>query len=302
MKTIYAIAKEIQNVQIYPAITRVEPNDKVTKFLFNFNAETYAALISGANIDVTEVKNHKKFGEVISTFKIESVDRQPLTEFDRAVHAVCYSEFDAGNLYTTPNIIYRALTGKIGDSDANPSKDQRKAILKSVKKLMGTRYNPAVADAFEKLGYDKVVVKESMLLPCIIVDVTVNGQRVEDAIYFLCESPLWAIANAKDQIIRYNASLLDVPNLHNTPRVIMLKNYVMRRIQEIKLHKMTPTLTFADIFKKARITDASSQSKLDARKAVKIFFDHLQAKGVVKTFSLVKKANQFHAVIFTYNK
>ena len=87
MKTINQIAQEIQNVQIYPSTTRVEPNDKVTKLTFNFNAETYEELITGDGFGVIETKRHKKFGEITSSFKIRSIYNEPLTEFDRAVLA-----------------------------------------------------------------------------------------------------------------------------------------------------------------------------------------------------------------------
>lgn len=302
MKTINQIAQEFQNVQIYPSTTRVEPNDKVTKLTFNFNAETYEELITGDGFDVIETKRHKKFGEITSSFKIRSIYNEPLTEFDRAVLAVCTSEMCAGNLYTTPNIIYRGLTGKIGDSDANPSKTQLSAILHSVKKLMGTKYTSKIADAFKILGYGDgdFVIKDSMILPAVIVDITVNGQRVENAIYFDRESPLWIIADAKNQVIRYDASLLNVPNQQNTPMNIMLKNYICRRVHEITLHKMAPTVTFEDIFRKTRISDASKHAKLDARDTVEKFFEHLQTEGAVKSFEFVKRGNQIHAVKFTF--
>ena len=302
MKTINQIAQEFQNVQLYPSTVRVEPNDVVTKLMFNFNAETYEALISGVEGEVTETRRHKKFGEITSSFKIRSIYNEPLTEFDRAVHAVCISEMCAGNLYTTPSIIYRGLTGKIGKGDAEPSKTQRNAILHSVNKLMGTKYTSKIAEAFKILGYGdgSIVIKDSMILPAVIVDITVNGQRVENAIYFDRESPLWIIADAKNQIIRYDASLLDVPNQQNTLMNITLKNYVCRRVHEIKLHKMTPTVTFDDVFRKVRISNASRDTKMNARNAVLTFFEHLQTKGAVKNFELVKRGSQIYSVKFTY--
>lgn len=302
MKTINQIAQEIQNVQIYPSTTRVEPNDVVTKLMFNFNAETYEALISGVEGEVTETKRHKKFGEITSSFKIRSIYNEPLTEFDRAVLAVCTSEMCAGNLYTTPSIVYRGLTGKIGEVAAIPYANQLSAILHSVKKLMGTKYTSKIAEAFKILGYGDgdIVIKDSMILPAVIVDITVNGQRVENAIYFDRESPLWILADAKDQVIRYDANLLNVPNQQNTPMNIMLKNYVCRRVHEIKLHKMAPTVTLEDIFRKTRISDASRKTKMDARNAVEKFFEHLQTRGAVKSFEFVKRGTQIHAVKFTF--
>ena len=299
------IAEEIQNVQIYPATTRVEPNDKVTKFLFNFSDRAYQKLINGKECAVTEVRHHKKHGKVTSSFKIQNADGYtqiiPLDEFDRAVLSVCVSEMEAGNLYTTPAIIFRGLTGKVGRGDAEPWANQLTDIRQSVDKMMFTAFDPNVTDAFEKLNYGdgEVKILKPAILPACRVEVTINGQKAE-VIYFDRESPLMQIAEVKNQIIRYDASLLDVPNLRNTPRVITLKNYLIRRVMEIKAHGMTPTITFDDLFEKIRITNRDREAKVDARNITKNFFEHLQSKGVIKTFEFVKKGVAIHAVTFTF--
>lgn len=301
MRTMKDIAAEIRRAQIYPATTRVDVNDKMTNILFSLTNDQFRIMRRGKQ-EYT-IREGKVKGETVdSTFRIRSDSDEPLNEFDYAVFNVCNSEFQAGNLYTTPSIIFRGLTGKIGKGDAEPSKDQIAAIKQSITKLRRLDFLPDISDAFTKLKYEDVTlkIKESSVLPCVVLDAVVNGQLVDDAIYFLCESPLWTIADAKSQIIRYDARLLDVPNQINTPRIITLKNYVVHRVHEIKLHKMTPTLTFADIFKKARITDEDRHIKLDARNAVKTVFEHLQAKDVIKTFEIVKKGVSIHAVTFTF--
>lgn len=302
MKTINEIAADIRRAQIYPATTRVEPNDKMTSTLFSLTNREYKLIRTGKK--AFTIHEGKVKGETVdSTFRIRSDSNEPPTETDYAVFCACNSEIQAGNLYTTPSILYRALTGKIGRGDAEPSKDQIAAIKQSITKLRRIDFMPDISDAFAKLKYEDVTlkIKESSVLPCVILNVVINGQLVEDAIYFDRESPLWIIADAKSQVIRYDARLLDVPNLRKTPRVIMLTNYVMHRVHEIKLHKqLAPTLTFDDIFEKARITDGDKHVKLDARNAVKAVFDHLQANGVIKSFELVKKGNPIHAVTFTF--
>ena len=302
MKTMEEIAEDIRRAQIYPATIRVDINDKMTSTLFGLSDKQFKGMRNG-NRAFTVHEAKVKGTTVDSTFRIRSDSDEPLTAFDYAVFNACNSEQAAGNAYTTPNILYRALTGKIADSDANPSTDQIAAIRQSVTKLRRTDFLPDISDAFSKLKYEDVTlkIKESSVLPCIVLNAEVNGQFVEDAIYFLGESPLWVIANAKSQVIRYDARLLDVPRQNNTSRVIALKNYVLHRVHEIKLHQqLAPTLTFADIFEKARITDKDREAKVDARNAVKAVFDHLRAKGVVKTYTFVKKGVAIHAVTFIY--
>ena len=83
---------------------------------------------------------------------------------------------------------------------------------------------------------------------------------------------------------------------------ISLKNYVMQRIQEIKLHKLMPIITFDDVFHKCRIDNASRDKKLDARNNIVKFLEHLKSNSEIKDFLLTKKGNAFYSIKFSYPK
>jgi hypothetical protein len=74
----------------------------------------------------------------------------------------------------------------------------------------------------------------------------------------------------------------------------------MNRIQEIKLHKMTATLTLDNIFKKCRIDDANSNTKMNSRKAIEQFFAYLKLKKEIKSYKWIKKGNKFYSIKFIY--
>ena len=98
----------------------------------------------------------------------------------------------------------------------------------------------------------------------------------------------------------YDNSLLDVRNMNNSRMNIGAKHYAMRRVQESSLHRqMSPTIKLADYFNKLNIENASNKTKMDAREVLVTFFEHLQAKGVIKSFELTKKGNIFDALHFT---
>ena len=298
----------IKNVQIYPAKKRIEINDKMSKIVFKMSDTDYKKLVDEHKEQgVIEVRNHKKFGKVRSSFTLQNTDgyndNEPFDEFHRDVLSVCISNWLEGNRYITPAIIYRGVTGKVNKkSNSQPSKDQLAAIIAAVDKLMFTQFNPNVAEAFEQLKYangNEAKIVKSAILPCYRVEVKINGQKTM-AVFFDRRSPLLEISELKKQLITYDAELLDIPNQNNSVLNITLKNYVMRRVQEIKLHKLHSTLTFADIFKKCRIENASNVVKLRAREYVKKFFEHLQGKQIIKTFEITKKHNTFYSVKFTY--
>ena len=300
----------MDNIQLYPSKIRVELNDKATKILFNLTPERFNQMLQQMSKQgVIEKRNHKKHGKIRSTFQIFKENGYTLLlaldEFDRAVLAVCISEWDAGNRYITIPMIQRGLTGKIGKNKFKVYKDQENAIKQSIDKLMATQYDSDIVDAFEKLNYtdeNGVVEKitKSALLPCKRVEKFINGQKVDDIIYFYDESPLHKVAELKNQILRYDVELLDIPNLRNTPLVIMLKNYTMRRVVECKQHKMTPTITLDDVFTKCRITDKSRKTKMDARSTIDKLFAHLQDKKFIRSYQWNKKHAKIYSISFTF--
>ena len=294
----------IENVQIYPSKKRIVPNFKLVKVTQKLTDDKFNKMINGKKGGIVEKKNHKKKSDIVTTYTISNLEgynnSDPLNVIDYAVLSVCASEFDVGNRYTTAAIILRGLIGKVGNQNVRPRPDQYRAIINSVKKLMFTGIEIDLSVTNEKLNYDGKKKITSALLPAKIVETSINGQVVEDVIYFLDESPLMEIARARKQIITYDAEILDVPNQNNTPLVIALKNYIIIRVLEIKLHKMTPTLTLDNIFQNCRIENHDKKTKLRAREYIDDFFKHLQAKGVIKSFEFVKKGNKFYSVKFTF--
>lgn len=298
------------NVQIYPNKQRIVPNCKLAKTINNLSENNYSAMVvDGNERKIREVKNHKKYGDVISTYRLindsDCDDSDPLTEFDRAVLSVCISEWEIGNRYTTPAIILRGLTGKVGlrhTGKGRIHKDQRNAIINSVKKMMGVILEIDLSDTNQKLNYNdgKSQKITEAILPAKLVSTFINGQSVDDVVFFLDESPIMKIARDRKQLLTFDATLLDVQKQNNTPMNITIKNYVMTRILEIKLHNIIPVITFADVFKKCRIENESRDKKADARNTIINFFEHLKSKGEIKDFEVTKKANSFYSVKFSY--
>lgn len=298
-------------VQVMPSDECVEPNDSFVKGLFRFGPNNFKKALQGTRYRNNK-ESHKtsKQDAVFSSVGIQNAegyeDDNPLSEFDRAVLGVLISEFLAGNRYTTVNIIFRALIGKIGDQNARPMKNQQDATVNSVVKLMGTIVDfSGVTESLTELKYtDKdgntLTLKFANLISADILDAKINGQIMEGVIFFKDNSPLFKIADIKNQVIRYPHELLNVPNQNNTPRIIAVKKYVMRRICEIKLHKMTPTITFDDVFQRCRMSNCSRDVKMDARNAVIKLFTHLQEKNFISSFEPVQQRGKFISVKFTF--
>lgn len=309
------ILDALTNTQVYPSSDCVELNDKLVKTLFAGKRN----FISGKTYGIIEKKRHK-FGkgknktiaQLISNYSVGTAEgydtTEPLNEFTRDVLSACIAEYLAGNEYTTVNIIFRHLIGKVGEVGIVPRANQKSAIVDAVIRLMATivdfrDFNNSLAEMhYTDNKGNSLNLGAAPLLSAVIVDAKINGQPLEDVIFFNAISPLFEIADAKNQIVRYPAFLLDVPNQNNTPRIIALKKYVMRRICEIKLHpkQLAPTITFHDVFQKCGLSDADRFKKEDARNAVIKFLDHLQAQDFIKSCEIIKHGKLIHAVKFSF--
>jgi len=242
----------VENVQIFPATKRIVPNFKLCKTMPVLSEEKYARMVEGGKLrNYIEKRNYKKKYTIRTVYKVSNAEgydnTDPLDLFDYSVLSVCISNFDAGNQCITPAIIYRGLTGKVTKgSNIRPSKDQLTDILNSITKLMGTIIDIDESEPNEAFKYCKGrnPVTHSAILPCQYTTTTVNGQDADTIIKFDRESPFMIIARDRRQLLTYDDVLLDVPDMQNTKMNIMLKNYAMIRISEIKLHKMPPDSHF----------------------------------------------------------
>ncbi|MBR0288855.1 MAG: hypothetical protein IJQ82_07740 [Selenomonadaceae bacterium] len=304
------------NIQLHPTRKMVIPNDRGTKVFFSLKPESHRDLIeAGKSKNLVEMKKHPRYGKIRSPYrffidpKVATEDpsvMEVLTRFDNDVANVCISEWEAGNRYVTYSTIYRTLTGKVGESDANPSKVQLAAIKHSLKKLMNLQLEFFFYDACEKLGYNngkKKYIKDK-IIPAQFVDCTVNGQKTP-VIELTAESPLLTIARLKNnQIISYDVELLNIPRQNNTPLNIALKHYAIRRVIETKAHpkQMSPAITFADVLEKCRIADADNKKKHRVRETLKAVFEHLLKCGEIDSFQVNKKKGVFYSISFTFSK
>lgn len=304
---------DILKVQITPSTMCVEPNDVFIKTVFNACHSAYKALLRGKFYNVKEKRKTKKKDPVFSKLEIQNVEGYdndlPLNEYDRAVLGIIISEYLVDNLYTTVNIIHRALIGRPGQGLKGfyPKKDQKKSIVDSVIKLMSTVVDfSGVNDSLKAMKYtdkdgNEITFRASNLLLADIIDAKINGQEMEGVIFFKQNSPLFQIADAKDQVIRYPHALLNVPNQNNNPLVISLKKYVMRRICEIKLHKnLAPTITFHDVFSKCRLGKVSHDQQYNARNVIIKFLEHLKVQKFITDFEVKKRGNTIYGVTFVF--
>ena len=65
---------------------------------------------------------------------------------------------------------------------------------------------------------------------------------------------------------------------------------------------MTPSITFADVLEKCRISDADNKKKHRVRETLKAVFEHLLVCGEIDSYEVNKKAGVFYSISFTFSK
>ena len=297
------MCQERKRAQVQGRLIRaVAPCDKLSNIIFEFPPEVYAEIIQkGEKCGCVEKRGNK---QVTTPYYLtpaeEYADLTPLNPFDRVILYTAISAYEQGYQFLSFKMMLSAMTG---GGKSRICSEQYKAIKAAVQRLMTViRINlKPLLNAFPK--YRKHYVGESELispiLPCKIFDMEINGQKTL-AIELLAESPLMTVAKLKKQLLTYDLTPLAVPNQHNTPQVIVIKDYLLRRIKlmqsSTRKHGLSNTILFETLYQNCGLADADKWQKQDVRKVVSETLNHFKSVGVIKDFSIMRQGNTYRSI------
>ncbi len=247
---------------------------------------------------------------VTSTYKIVNVTSNgiQLTEFDCAVLNAVFSIKNAGNEFTTPEIIYHTLGGGHVLTD-----EMHKNIMNSLERLAAVRITVDMHDAKKKLGYGIDRDKTSFtgyLMPTEHVDTKINGQLVS-SIHFLKQGIILSMSDMRDQLITCDQSLLKAPIRH-TQRGIALHHYLLRLTLEIKgsheAHKsnsrvkpLRKVIAFETMLKKCGLENADKEDRRQIKKSITKILDFFVEQNVISSYTFnVRERGKLHSIIIEY--
>ena len=292
---------EEKKVQIQRRIKKlVVPCDKLTNGLFNFPPEEYADIITNRDKCgcLEDVKRGKR---IITPYWLELVGEYesllPPNPFDREVLFACISAYEQGYQVITFSMVLDTLTG--GVEKYRVHKEQYAAIRDAFNKLMSLRIEidlEPLLKAFPKYkanhtGEMRLV---GTLLPCKYVEGKINGQKTL-TVKLLDESPLMTVAKIKRQILDYDADALAIAEQNNTPTVITLKNWLLRRIKLID-HGLNSSILLDSLYAECGLADAADSSKFNARKAISDILSAFKAEGVIRDFEIERQGRYYRAI------
>ena len=271
----------------------VRATDMVTKKIFGLSVGEFTEKADGAMDHVfTLTEKFSKTKRIEVKFWISVLEGYgeplPLDEFDKCVLIACMSAQYCGEPAITADQIYRILTGKT-DGQTHATAEMRKKIYDSAARMMclKTRIDFSGLEKLKTKGVSEFVLT-SPVLPCSIIEATVNGQDTT-VIKFLDKSPILKAAETRGQLISYSAKLLDVSKMHNSADAIKMKNYVLSEIEQMKAGRRDNLhIRFDSIFETCGIKSETRKQRFDARQTVLKFLDNLKEYGEINGYELME--------------
>ncbi len=305
-----------ETIEIKSLKKRKDPNDKISKRLFNMSDEQRNAnqlFISEGDFRTKDVLINKTINnppskEIFTPISLDysqymekiSAVKPNFDAFDREVCFACISEQVAGHRFTTLNAIYRNITGDT--KCKRPKEAMYQRIKASISKLTFSEITIDLSEVCVRYGLRKegsIVILHTSIIPGKYTETKIKGQR-SILVEFYEPSPLFLAAEIKNgQILTYDKKLLDVP-IQNSPEIIVIKSYVLRRVLEIIAHKMTPTITFADVFEKNQLAQSSATQKKRYRDYMLKMFDFWIEQKLISSYEIEKEGHIPISINFTY--
>lgn len=260
------------------------------------------------NLSVSKNKKAKIVTQITLNYNDENIkiyDKDKnFNPYDRAVHNAICSLWDAGNTSFTPDQVYRSMNGLTESEFVSPQSIE--AITKSIDKSRGINVKIDYKDEAKswlklKDGDLDEFIKEDRILPTQKTTVRTRGLTV--TAYKLGYKPLlYEYAQISGQVLTIPIELLNVKGLlNNTKEVILLREYLIRRIEIMKNNKnQSNKIVFSTIYEEMRIpTPTNKKAKTIRDDSIKLL-DHFKDINYIKNHNLYKKGRSFHGIEIIY--
>lgn len=262
-------------------------NDKVNKLLpiIDVDGQEQPLIVSGkkAKKELTTTILLSYAGD-----NLELKGGKSWTAYDRAVHNAVISLWEAGNTYFTPEMVYRAMNGITADDYISPTavadveaSIEKSRVIKAVIKCSDVsaaykKKNTATLDAF-LLEVRKATVKA--------------GGTTKAAYCFISQAKpiLYEYSQISGEILAFSPKLLQTKKaVNSTADVIVIREYLIRRIEEMKSprktayrqnHKIKYAAIYSLLSKEELTKDKQKKTKSHIEKLLKYYVGTKYIKG-----------------------
>jgi len=290
---------------------RKDPNDKTMHKFFNplpaqFEKQKMELLVG--SVKSGKNKGNDVIVNVDWDFSPNFLAMNPQIEkfdaWDKVVIKTCISEYvthtqgDFSKPFdTTLESLYRAMVGDDGTTDKRKSLTPKikEEMLHSIDKARMCNITIDLTEVCEQYGYNngKPAVYNGNVLSCSYIDgVIVNGKPTT-VLHFTDVSPLYKSAEVQNnQILTYDKNLLALPTKNKNKDSIIIGDYFLCRVLEIKSHKMTPTIKLETAFSILGFTDISKDKRKQILEHIESYFEYWLEQTEIKSYFFVDRNGQ----------
>lgn len=224
-----------------------------------------------------------------------------LTPYDGEVFNGICSILATGQNIMTSAMIYEAFAGKRTTSPQALGHVTRSAhkIESVTNELDWTEHAKMVGLPLDG-KQDYVKTRENMLLMRTIT-ACINGQEVT-AFQVLAEPILYTYAKMVGQIVTVDKALLDL-NINNTDESIVIKNYLLRRIELMmnpRNNIKSNIIKFDTIVTECGLEGNRTQIKRYRDRFIFPILDSLKAKQYIKGYTVIKEGRRLDGIAIDY--
>lgn len=281
-------------------------NSKVANYI-----STNTGIVDVASLQLTTIPKKNIFVAVDLTsdenFKLSNPN---VTQYDLAVMDAAYTILKNGRDSFTPEMIVRIMAGNM---DLNVTPQKKAAVTRSLNKL---RHIDITIDCTEEFRARKLIGKDdkelilsSYLMPLekISFKPAFHTEKIE-GFRFIKEPVLYTYAESVRQIINAPTELLEMNNVNMTDDLIILRDYLLKRIATMKNPKnhvnskrityewvdkndgetkgLFPDLGYTKEYQKEHANNWR-RKKSEIHKSVIAVLDNFKEKGFIKGYEIV---------------
>ncbi len=295
--------KKIQEIESLSSIipkNYIMPNNrlinKMAKDEAHYNKE-FDLRINGGNKKEILTKVSLNYDD--DNIQIYDKDKR-FTPYDRSVHNSICSLYEAGNINFTPEQVYRCMNGL--DDGQYVSPQSVGAITRSLDK---TRHLYARVDyTDEAKAYNKDTnscIIEDYILSAKKVTLEAGGEKVTG--YKLNSKPiLYHYAQITGQVLTVPSKLLNTKEcLNSTPEVIVIREYLIRRIEVMKRNKkQSNKILFNSIYEEINNIEPTKEKAKKVRDTITKLLGRFKELDYIKDFTFYKEGRGFKGIEIYY--
>lgn len=213
-----------------------------------------------------------------------------INEYDKQVQEAVVSLMLAGNTIITDSMIYKTLTQSNGRN--TPPKWQE--IIKKIMHKLNSVYINAnleqLASCYSAFReFDELKIRTRLLNFSEVYIKTKNGNEV--TAYRMFEEPiLYRIANIKKQVGSIPIKALENEKLKSTPENTVLKNYLLKRIDQMKKGNLSNFILFETIYEKTNRQTKEEQRTIRANTDMMLL--QFKADKLIKDYAIVNEGRK----------